>query len=46
MLRCEPQDRYVKFQTVTKLSIFVESNQGDEETTVIQKIAIYGSSGV
>ena len=37
--------RYVKFQRVVKLSIFVESNQEDEETTVIQKLAIYGSSG-
>ena len=37
--------RYVKFQSVTKLSIFIESNQGDEETTVLQKIAIFGSSG-
>ena len=37
--------RYVKFQSVTKLSIFIESNQADEETTVLQKIAIFGSSG-
>lgn len=27
------------------LSIFVASNQGDEETTIIQKIILAGASG-
>ncbi|KAK9848842.1 hypothetical protein WJX84_010986 [Apatococcus fuscideae] len=37
--------RFVKFQSVNTLSIFVESNQGDAETTIIQKIALQGSMG-
>lgn len=35
----------VKFSRVNCLSIFVESNQEDEDTTIIQKIAILGSAG-
>jgi hypothetical protein len=27
------------------LTLFVESNQGDEDTTVIQKLAVFGSGG-
>ena len=37
--------RFVKFQNVTILSIFCESNQGDEETTKICKIALSGQGG-
>lgn len=37
--------RFVKFQSLTSLSIFVANNQGDEENTIIQKIAIFGQSG-
>ena len=35
----------VKFQRVNCLTIFVESNQGDEDTTLIQKLTLLGSSG-
>ena len=35
----------MKFQSVNTLSVFVESNQGDAETTIIQKIAMQGSMG-
>lgn len=35
----------MKFNRVNCLTIFVESNQGDEDTTIIQKIAIQGSAG-
>ncbi len=37
--------RFVKFQSLTSLSIFVANNQGDKENTRIQKIAIFGQSG-
>ena len=37
--------RLVKFQKVNVLTIFVGSNQGDEETTIIQRIALTGTSG-
>ncbi|KAL3151546.1 hypothetical protein ABBQ38_012542 [Trebouxia sp. C0009 RCD-2024] len=37
--------RFVKFQSLTSLSIFVANNQEDEDTTQIQKIAIFGQSG-
>lgn len=37
--------RFVKFQSLTCLSIFVASNQGDEDNTRVQKIAIFGQSG-
>lgn len=37
--------RFVKFQSLTSLSIFVANNQGDEDNTRIQKIAIFGQSG-
>jgi hypothetical protein len=39
------QLRFVKFQNVTTLSIFVADNQEEEDTTVIQKIALYGTAG-
>lgn len=39
------QRRFVKFQSVNTLSVFVESNQGDAETTIIQKVALQGSMG-
>ena len=34
--------RFVKFQTVTHLTIFVEDNQGGEETTRVQRIQVLG----
>lgn len=37
--------RPVKFTRTNCLTIFVESNQGDEETTIVQKIAVLGSGG-
>jgi hypothetical protein len=37
--------KYVKFQRVTALSIFVENNQGGDDVTRIQKIAIFGQTG-
>lgn len=37
--------RIVKFQRVSVLSIFVASNQEDEETTIIQKISLAGAGG-
>ena len=39
------QYRLVKFTNVSKLSIFIEDNQEEEETTRIQKIMLYGSAG-
>lgn len=36
--------RPVKFSRVNCLTIFVESNQGDADTTIIQKIAILGQT--
>ena len=45
MLSCVLAVRYVKFQAVNVLTIFIEDNQGDEETTRIHKIALFGSSG-
>jgi PITH domain len=35
----------VKFQSVQHLTIFIEDNQGDEDATRIQKIALYGLAG-
>ncbi|PNH10353.1 hypothetical protein TSOC_002935 [Tetrabaena socialis] len=37
--------KLVKFSNVDSLSVFVESNQGGEETTKLCKIALFGSSG-
>ncbi|KDD74602.1 PITH domain-containing protein [Helicosporidium sp. ATCC 50920] len=37
--------KLVKFQGVNWLTIFVESNQEDEETTVIEKIVVQGIAG-
>lgn len=37
--------KYVKFQNVTVLSFFVESNQGGSETTKLFKLAFFGSTG-
>lgn len=36
------QLKFLKFQMVTYLSIFVENNQGDEDTTRIDDIKIFG----
>lgn len=37
--------KLVKFQGVNILSIFIEDNQGDTESTKVQKIALFGSGG-
>lgn len=37
--------RFVKFQNVNALTIFIESNQGGEDTTKVSKIQILGYSG-
>ncbi len=37
--------RLTKFQAVHILSIFIEDNQEEEETTQVQKIVLYGSAG-
>jgi hypothetical protein len=39
------QLKYVKFQAVNHLSIFVEDNQGDEEVTRVGKIQLLGAAG-
>ncbi|KAL4420910.1 hypothetical protein ABPG77_001251 [Micractinium sp. CCAP 211/92] len=39
------QLKLVKFTKVNVLTIFIESNQGDEDTTIVQKLAIFGSGG-
>ncbi|XP_078430933.1 PITH domain protein (DUF1000) [Wolffia australiana] len=36
--------KYVKFQSVRSLTIFVEDNQAGTETTKIQKIILYGTT--
>ena len=35
--------RFVKFQNVNQLSIFIGSNQGDEESTVLSGIKLWGA---
>jgi len=35
----------VKYQRVNCLTLFVESNQGDEDTTIFNKLVILGSPG-
>eukprot|EP00877_Chromochloris_zofingiensis_P015076 jgi/Chrzof1/9822/Cz04g17120.t1 len=45
-LEGEPvQLKFVKFQNVTMLSILVDSNQADTDTTKIQKIGLSGNAG-
>jgi hypothetical protein len=39
------QLKLVKFSRVNCLTLFVESNQEDEETTIIQKLAVLGTPG-
>lgn len=39
------QLKLVKFQRVSCLTIFIESNQEDEDTTLVQKLAVFGSAG-
>ncbi len=34
--------RYVKFQKLTHLTIFIEDNQGDEDVTRVQRIQLLG----
>ncbi|KAL8528045.1 hypothetical protein ACS0TY_005747 [Phlomoides rotata] len=36
--------KYVKFQNVRSLTIFIEDNQSGSETTKVQKIAFYGTT--
>ncbi|XP_057550972.1 PITH domain-containing protein At3g04780 [Amaranthus tricolor] len=36
--------KYVKFQNVRSLTIFIEDNQSEAEMTKIQKIALYGTT--
>ncbi|KAF7817843.1 PITH domain-containing protein [Senna tora] len=36
--------KYVKFQNVRSLTIFIEDNQTDSENTKIQKIVLYGTT--
>lgn len=36
--------KYVKFQNVRSLTIFVEDNQGGADVTKIQKLVLYGST--
>lgn len=36
--------KYVKFQNVNSLTIFVKDNQGDEDTTVVSYIGLIGQS--
>lgn len=36
--------KYVKFQNVRSLTIFIEDNQSGSETTKIQKIVLYGTT--
>lgn len=45
-LKGEPiQLRYVLFQRVTTLVIFIESNQGDNDVTRLNKLSIIGTQG-
>lgn len=39
------ETRYVKFQKVHSLSIFVESNQGGEDETRIDGLELFGDPG-
>ncbi|KAF4358532.1 hypothetical protein CsatB_028835 [Cannabis sativa] len=36
--------KYVKFQNVRSLTIFIEDNQSDSEVTKVQKICLYGTT--
>ncbi|GLJ44247.1 hypothetical protein SUGI_0924610 [Cryptomeria japonica] len=36
--------KYVKFQNVRSLTIFVEDNQGDADVTKVQKLLLYGTT--
>lgn len=36
--------RYVLFQNVQSLAIFIPGNHGDEETTKVSKIAVFGEA--
>ncbi|XP_022937687.1 PITH domain-containing protein At3g04780-like [Cucurbita pepo subsp. pepo] len=36
--------KYVKFQNVRSLTIFIEDNQSGADTTKVQKIALYGTT--
>mmetsp|Transcript_3294 Transcript_3294/g.6007 ORF Transcript_3294/g.6007 Transcript_3294/m.6007 type:complete len:170 (-) Transcript_3294:138-647(-) len=37
--------KFVKFQSVQSITIFIEDNQGDEETTKLNKLQLKGVSG-
>ena len=34
--------KFVKFQNVTSLTVFIQSNQGGEETTALQRLRCVG----
>ncbi|WOL15272.1 hypothetical protein Cni_G24053 [Canna indica] len=36
--------KYVKFQNVRSLTIFIEDNQGGDDVTKVQKIALFGTT--
>lgn len=42
LICCLSRRRFVKFQNVTTLSIFIEDNKGEEDTTRVQKISLLG----
>jgi len=39
----ERRRRFVKFQNVRSLTLFIESNQNDEDTTALHRIQLLGS---
>jgi len=40
--RARARRRFVKFQNVTTLSVFIEDNQGEEDSTRLRKLALLG----
>jgi hypothetical protein len=35
--------RFVRYQSVNSIVLFIKSNQGDEESTVLKQLVFYGS---